>query len=125
MKGEGEVSPLSVKITSYNIPGPGYYRRICFEAIDLIVNAIDLRFNQPGYVMYVANATIVVVTLAFLTAFYYKNVAHEANCVIALHKNKPSKITACQLDRDWALNFKIILNLHFQIPPNLQPYISI
>ena len=75
--------------------------------------------------MYVANAKIVVVTLAFLTAFYYKNIVQEANCVITLHKNKPKKITGCQLDRDWASNFKIILNLHFQIPPNLQPTIFI
>ena len=44
----------------------GYYRRIYFEAIDLIVNAIDLRFNQPGYVMYVAYATMQVFFFFFL-----------------------------------------------------------
>ena len=48
-----------------------------------------------------------------MKAFYCKNVAHEANCIITLHKNKPSKITDCQLDRDWALHLKLILNLHF------------
>ena len=63
--GGGRGPPLSVKnnnnnnrhqdwskIIFYNNSGPGYYRRIYFEAIYLIVNAIDLRFNQPGYVMY-------------------------------------------------------------------------
>lgn len=29
-----------------------HYRRIYYEALDLVINAIKNRFNQPGYVMY-------------------------------------------------------------------------
>ena len=37
---------------TYPVTGQDYYRRIYFEAIDLMMNAIDQRFDQPSFDTY-------------------------------------------------------------------------
>ena len=37
---------------TYPVTAQDYYRRIYFEAIELMMNAIDLRFDQPSFVTY-------------------------------------------------------------------------
>ena len=29
-----------------------YYKRIYFESLDLVINCVTNRFNQPGYIQY-------------------------------------------------------------------------
>ena len=38
--------------TSYPTTTFDYYKRIYYEAVDLMVNTIDQRFNQPSFVTY-------------------------------------------------------------------------
>ena len=40
-----------------------YYRRICFEAIDLMMNAVDQRFDQPSFDMCAKMESILIKTL--------------------------------------------------------------
>ena len=40
-----------------------YYRRIYFEAIDLTVNAIDQRFDQPSFDTYAEMESLLIKTL--------------------------------------------------------------
>ena len=37
---------------TYPVTAQDYYRRIYFEAIDLMMNAIDQRFDQPSFDTY-------------------------------------------------------------------------
>lgn len=66
---------------TYPVTTPDYYRRTCtyFESIDLMVNAIDLRFDQPGFTAYAKMESFLVkalnsqdnsTELQFLERFY-------------------------------------------------------
>ena len=49
-------APRRIKIgygePTYPVTAQDYYRRIYFEAIELMMNAIDQRFDQPSFVTY-------------------------------------------------------------------------
>ena len=50
---------------TYPVTAQGYYRRIYFEAIDLMMNAIDQRFDQPSFDTYAKMEPLLIKTLLF------------------------------------------------------------
>ena len=48
---------------TYPVTAQDYYRRINFEAIDLMMNAIDQRFDQPSFDTYAKMESLLIKTL--------------------------------------------------------------
>ena len=48
---------------TYPVTAQDYYRRIYFEAIDLMMNAIDQRFDQPSFDTYAKMESLLIKTL--------------------------------------------------------------
>ena len=48
---------------TYPVTAKDYYRRIYFEAIDLMMNAIDQRFDQPSFDTYAKMEPLLITTL--------------------------------------------------------------
>ena len=49
--------------TTYPVTAQGYYRRIFFEAIDVMMNANDQRFDQPSFDTYAEMESLLIKTL--------------------------------------------------------------
>ena len=49
---------------TYPVTAHDYYRRIYFETIDLMMNAIDQRFDQPSFDTYAKMESLLIKTLA-------------------------------------------------------------
>ena len=49
--------------STYPVTAQDYYRRIYFEAIDLMMNAIDQRFDQPSFDTYAKMESLLIKTL--------------------------------------------------------------
>ena len=47
---------------TYPVTAQDYYRRIYFEAIDLMMNAIDQRFDQQSFDMYAKMESLLIKT---------------------------------------------------------------
>ena len=56
---------LKLAMESQHIPvtAQDYYRRIYFEAIDLMMNAIDQHFDQPSFDTYAKMESLLIKTL--------------------------------------------------------------
>ena len=48
---------------TYPVTAQDYYRQIYFEAIDLMMNAIDQRFDQPSFDTYAKMESLLIKTL--------------------------------------------------------------
>ena len=48
---------------TYPVAAQDYYRRIYFEAIDLTMNVIDQRFDQPSFDTYAKMESLLIKTL--------------------------------------------------------------